>query len=135
MIKQRKCADRTGKQIKHKIAALEQQFRAASDWIANNGDGLDNPGDMESHVKVKLCPLHCDLENVMSWRPNARPLGANEDDFAEDVFPEEDNGAGTFECGPSDDEDPPLLDSPAGGTPTIVDAATIALQKRRNSNA
>ena len=79
LIKAKKGAERTDKQVENKITSIERQFKAATDWLANTGAGLDNPGDIRSHV-LKLCPVCCDVEEVMKDRHNARPLSTNEED-------------------------------------------------------
>lgn len=70
--------ERTEKDVENKIVNLERQFRQASDWVANTGQGVDNPGDFEAAVK-RRCPLFQELEPIMGDRPNARPLATNED--------------------------------------------------------
>ena len=57
---------------------MESQFRSASDWANNTGQGVDNPGDFQAAIN-KRCPLYELLEPIMGDRPNAKPLATNEE--------------------------------------------------------
>lgn len=135
LIKRKLGIDRTELQLANKISTLERSFKAATDWIANTGQGLDNPGDVEAYVKDKLCPLYYDLEAVMAERPNARPLGTNEGDLPPlDPFLNGDEPA--FDYRASSDEEMEQEKRPAelvvvdgsGSTPTsaVAGASTLA---------
>ena len=71
-------SERTEKDVENKIVSLERQFRVASDWANNTGQGVDNPGDFEAAI-LKYCPLFKELEPIMGDRPNAKPLATSED--------------------------------------------------------
>jgi hypothetical protein len=70
-------SSRTEKDVENKIVALERQFREASDWANNTGQGVDDPGDFEAAI-LKRCPHYHQLEDIMKERPNAKPLATNE---------------------------------------------------------
>ena len=84
MIKE-KCpgAERESKDVENKIVGLERQFRQASDWANNTGQGVDNPGDFQAAL-LKRCPLYVELEPIMGERPNSKPLATNEESEEED---------------------------------------------------
>ena len=69
---------RSSKDVENKIHSLENQFRTATDWLNNTGQGVDNPGDIEKAVLLR-CPLYKELEPIMGARPNSKPLATNED--------------------------------------------------------
>ena len=71
-------SERNEKDVENKIGSLERQFRLASDWANNTGQGVDDPGSFEEAVK-KRCPLYYELEDIMGDRPNAKALASNED--------------------------------------------------------
>lgn len=94
----RPASERDAKDVENKIGTLERQFRQAKDWAENTGQGVTDPGDFASAVKNR-CPHHCELEDIMGERPNAKPLATNEecvvdildggvDAFGEDVAEE-----------------------------------------------
>ena len=70
-------SERSEKDVENKIVSLERQFRTASDWANNTGQGVDKPGDFEAAIK-KGCPLYHELEPAMGERPNAKPLCTND---------------------------------------------------------
>jgi hypothetical protein len=76
-------SDRQSKDVENKIVGLERQFRQASDWANNTGQGVDNPGDFQAAV-LKRCPLYVELEPIMGERPNSKPLATNEESEEED---------------------------------------------------
>jgi hypothetical protein len=69
--------------VENKITSLERQFRQATDWAENTGQGVSDPGDFEAAI-LKRCPLYKELEPIMGERPNARPLSTNEDNEEEE---------------------------------------------------
>jgi hypothetical protein len=79
-------SERTDKDVENKITSLERQFRVASDWANNTGQGVDNPGDFEAAI-IKRCPFYKELEPIMGDRPNAKPLASNEDSDEEESMP------------------------------------------------
>jgi hypothetical protein len=84
LIKEKKPeSERTDKDVENKITSLERQFRVATDWANNTGQGVDNPGDFDEAVK-KCCPLYDVLELIIGDRPNVKPLSTNEEDSADD---------------------------------------------------
>jgi hypothetical protein len=91
-------SDREAKDVE--ITSLERQFRQASDWANNTGQGVENPGDFEAAL-LKRCPLYKELEPIMGERPNSKPLSTNEDsdeDWNNDDDKEaDDNGMTTVE--------------------------------------
>ena len=70
--------ERNEKDVENKITSLERQFRLASDWANNTGQGVDNPSDFEAEI-LKRCPLYKELEPIMGDRPNAKPLASSEE--------------------------------------------------------
>jgi hypothetical protein len=76
-------SERTEKDVENKITSLERQFRVATDWAENTGQGVDDPGDFQAAV-LKRCPYYMELDPIMGERPNARPLSTNEGEFEED---------------------------------------------------
>jgi len=74
---------RNDKDVENKITSLERQFRLASDWANNTGQGVDQPGDFEAAI-LKRCPHYKQLEDIMGDRPNAKPLYSNEPEFGLD---------------------------------------------------
>lgn len=84
LIKEKKPqSERTEKDVANKIQSLESQFRVATDWINNTGQGVEDPGDFEAAV-LKRCALYRELEPIMLDRPNAAPLATNEGPVGED---------------------------------------------------
>jgi hypothetical protein len=77
-------SERTEKDVENKITSLERQFRTATDWANNTGQGVDNPGDFKAAV-LKRCPFYDELEPIMGDRPNAKPLSTNELDSDDDL--------------------------------------------------
>jgi hypothetical protein len=74
------------KDVENKIVSLERQFRTATDWANNTGQGVENPGDFEAAL-LKRCPLYTELEPIMGERPNAKPLATNEESDTEEMDP------------------------------------------------
>ena len=58
---------RTEKDVENKIVALERQFREASDWANNTGQGVSDPGDFEAAI-LQRCPYYHQLEDIMKER-------------------------------------------------------------------
>lgn len=106
-------SERTEKDVENKICHLERQFRIASDWANNTGQGVDNPGHFEEAL-LKRCPLYRELEEVMGDRPNAKPLATSDDKS-------------------DDDEDDVLADDDDDGS-GIADTAALASMNRSNDN-
>lgn len=73
---------RTPKDVLNKIHYLENQFREASDWMNNTGQGVTDEEQFTSYVK-KLCPYYDDLKAVMDDRNGTRPK-VTSDDFDAD---------------------------------------------------
>ena len=93
-------SERTEKDVENKISGLERQFRVASDWANNTGQGVDKPGDFEAAI-AKRCPHYAVLEPVMGERPNAKPLATNEDaDLGELLLDEDDDCSGMADFNP-----------------------------------
>ena len=82
-------ADRSEKDVENKVNSLERQFRVASDWANNTGQGVDNPGDFDAAL-LKRCPLYKQLEPIMGDRPNAKPLATSDDTDIEFGFDDDD---------------------------------------------
>jgi hypothetical protein len=55
---------RTEKDVENKITALERQFRVASNWANNTGQGVTNPGDFKAAI-MQRCPYYKQLEDIM----------------------------------------------------------------------
>ncbi|KAL3927281.1 MAG: hypothetical protein SGARI_005367 [Bacillariaceae sp.] len=122
LIKAKTGADRTDKQVENKINTIERQFKKASDWLANTGAGLDDPGSIKTYV-LKLCPVYYDVEAVMSERPNARPLATNEDSDSDEV-------SNTFNYGNDEDDS---ASAPEDLAPAAASAATPSARITRTS--
>ena len=73
--------------MENKIVSLERQFRVATEWANNTGQGVENPGDFEAAI-LKRCPLYKALEPIMGERPNSKPSYTNEDSDTENVIDE-----------------------------------------------
>lgn len=79
LIKQKKpLSQRNEKDVENKIGKLERQFREASDWANNAGQGVDDPGSFHNAL-LKRCPFWDELNPIMGDGPNANALATNEE--------------------------------------------------------
>jgi hypothetical protein len=60
-----------------KIDNLEKEFKEASDWLANTGQGVTDENNLREAV-LKRCAHYYELEPVMADRASTRPLLTNE---------------------------------------------------------
>ena len=63
---------RSPKDVQNKIESIERDFRAASDWLAQTGAGLES-GEVKAYIK-KTWPLYYDMEPVMKDRAATKPI-------------------------------------------------------------
>ncbi|KAG9405938.1 hypothetical protein AC1031_003856 [Aphanomyces cochlioides] len=64
---------RTIKDVVQKIGDIERSYRAASDWLGNTGQGVEDEASVEKEVK-RICPYYYILDDVMRDRASTAPL-------------------------------------------------------------
>jgi len=84
--------DRKPKNILEKIADLESKYRAAVDWRANTGQGVDEGGIRSA--MLDRCPYFDQFGPIMSERASSRPV-ANSDylDFVDECADQNESDA------------------------------------------
>lgn len=119
------------KDVENKISRLERQFRDATDWANNTGQGVENAGDFHAAVK-KRCPLFDELEPIMGDRPNAKALASNESTDDED---EEDDIRSTDSGGVDPTTTTAVIQSINNVSPTKEGSVATTLSSKSASSA
>jgi hypothetical protein len=72
LIKEQIGVNRAPKDVQNKIECIERDFRAASDWLAQTGAGLES-GEVKAYI-TKTWPLYYDMEPIMKDRASTKPI-------------------------------------------------------------